>query len=90
MLVVFSGNSGRAMYNFRLAVIKRTQALGYSVIAVFPEDDFTEKFIAENIEVINITGYIKNISAYTAKSSRTLFFNTLLNPIFMVAWLPKN
>jgi glycosyltransferase involved in cell wall biosynthesis len=54
MVIVFSGNCGRSLYHFRLAAVKKVQALGYNVKVVLPEDNYIEKIKAEGIEVILI------------------------------------
>lgn len=54
MIVVFSGNTSWSMYNFRLMVMKKFQELGHKVVVVTPVDNFAEKLITENIEVVPI------------------------------------
>lgn len=54
MVVVFSGNTSWSMYNFRLMVMKKFQELGHKVVVVTPVDNFAEKLITENIEVVPI------------------------------------
>ncbi len=56
MLVVFSGNTSWSMYNFRLNLIKQFMKLGYEVCIVAPEDEFTNKIIAEGIAFVPLKG----------------------------------
>ncbi len=55
MLIVFSGNTSWSMYNFRLGLIKNFLKFGYDVCVVAPEDNYTERIVAEGIKFIPIT-----------------------------------
>jgi glycosyltransferase involved in cell wall biosynthesis len=55
MVIAFSGNCGRSLYHFRLAAVKRLQELGHDIIAILPNDDYTEKLISENIKVVSLS-----------------------------------
>ena len=47
--IVLVSNTSWSLYNFRLGLIRRLKALGYSVVVVAPKDNFTSKLVSEGI-----------------------------------------
>lgn len=47
--IVLVSNTSWSLYNFRLGLIRRLKAMGYSVVVVAPKDNFTSKLVSEGI-----------------------------------------
>lgn len=60
MKIAFVGNTSFSIYKFRLGVMKSFISKGYKVLAIAPEDEYSELFLKEGIKYIPINIQTKN------------------------------
>ena len=89
--IIFFANTSWFLFNFNLNLMMRLKELEYEVIAVSPEDSYSQRFSDYNIQFISVK--IDNKGTNPIKDSLLIARLTLLfvklNPTYILAFTPK-